>query len=215
MTTRRGRRIALITGICVLVTGLAAIVWYRAEIRASYALWVNFERLPDNARGYAEYRHRATGMPFVRLPGGKVFVPTYDPPRVEIGPFLIAKQKVSAADWKRILGQDPRSSSPRPDWELVSLETCEEFCIKAGLSLPTDAQMEHAWDSSSIPDSASNLKPLVQVHDSGASMPPASRVRPVWSFVHAGFHPSSISSVRRKAAIRRIVLGSTTRHAAS
>ena len=96
-TRRRGKRIALITDVCVLVIGLAAIVWYRAEIRASYTLWVNFERLPDNERGYAEYRHRATGMLFVRLPGGKVFVPSYDPPRVEIGPFLIAKQNVSEA----------------------------------------------------------------------------------------------------------------------
>ena len=66
-TRRRGRRIAVTTGLCVLLIGLAVIVWYREEIRASYALWVNFERLPDNERGYAEYRHRATGMLFVPL----------------------------------------------------------------------------------------------------------------------------------------------------
>ena len=103
-TRRRGKRIALTTGLCVVVIGLAVMVWYREEIRTSYSLWKTFERLPDNERGYAEYRHRATGMVFVKLPGGKVFVPTYDPPRVEIGPFLIAKQKVSAADWQRIFG---------------------------------------------------------------------------------------------------------------
>ena len=106
-TKRTGRRIALATGLCVLVIGLAVIVSYREEIRTSYVLWKNFERVPDYERGYTDYRHRATGMLFLRLPGGKVFVPTYDPPKVEIGPFLIAKRKVSKADWENVLGQSP------------------------------------------------------------------------------------------------------------
>ena len=143
---RRGRRIAITTGLCVLLIGLAIVLWYREEIRASYVLWKNFERLPDNERGYAEYRHRTTGMLFVSLPGGKVFVPTYDPPRVEIGAFLIAKQKVSEADWEHQLGQSPVwvNQDLRGSQELVTLESCQEFCAKVALSLPTNAQLEHA-----------------------------------------------------------------------
>ena len=56
-TGARGRRTALTTGLCVLVVGLAIVVWYREEIRTSYLLGKNFEPLPNNKRGYAEYRH--------------------------------------------------------------------------------------------------------------------------------------------------------------
>jgi len=160
---------------------------YREEIRASYVLWVNFERLPDNERRFPEYRHRATGMVFVRLPGGKVFVPSYDPPRVEIGPFLVAKQKVSKADWETALGQYPVwvDQDLRGSRELVTLENCQEFCTKVGLSLPTDAQLEHGWDRLAIPEDASNLKPVQEILFGGGV--PGRTV--VQRNVHAGFHP--------------------------
>ena len=63
--------------------------------------------------------------------------------------------------------------------KLVTLESCQEFCTKVGLSLPTDAQLEHGWDRLAIPEDASNLKPVEEVWFAGG----------VQRNVHAGFHP--------------------------
>lgn len=182
---------ALVLGLCVLVVGLAIVSSYREEIRASYTLWKNFERLGNGETGYPEYRHRTTGMVFVKLPGGKVFVPTYDPPRVEIPPFLIAVRTVQPADWERVLG----SSAPRADVlpppgsslpiALVRLESCQDFCAEAELSLPIDGQLEHARDRlASIFENASDLRPVREIVRASGSGPVV-----VERSVQAGFRP--------------------------
>ena len=65
----------------------------------------------------------------------------------------------------------------------TTLESCQEFCAKVALSLPTDAQLEHAWDRLAIPEEASNLKPVWEV-----SFVVAGRSE-VQRNVFAGFHP--------------------------
>ncbi len=137
-TRRRGKRIAITTGLCVLLIGLAVIVWYREQIQVSCVLWVNFERLPNNNRGCAEYRHRATGMLFVRSPGMSTYVGPYEPPKVEISPFLIAKRKVTRSDWQKVLG------SFLPEERITSLENRKAFCAKVGLEIPTRRQLNCA-----------------------------------------------------------------------
>ena len=137
-------------------------------------------------------------MLFVRLPGGKVFVPTCDPPKVEIGPFLIAKQGNQAA-WKNILRRIPASAleglpySERLGVDPISVQTCQKFCTTVSLSLPTDAQLEHACDRLAIPD-------LKRYIDSSRASSPA-----LQKFVVAGFHP--VFNLVGPERARRAVIG--------
>ncbi len=66
---KRTRVVLLVTGILAVVL-VAAVVRYRDELVAWYAFWRDFEGLGKNEQGYPEYRHRQTGIVFVRLPGG-------------------------------------------------------------------------------------------------------------------------------------------------
>ena len=69
-TTKRGKRIAL--GAAAILLGLAVLIGvaYRNELQSWYEFHRDFESLPANAQGYPEYRHRQTGIVFVRVPGG-------------------------------------------------------------------------------------------------------------------------------------------------
>jgi formylglycine-generating enzyme required for sulfatase activity len=61
-----GKKIAILAG-CVAVGVIAGVAWYSgAHIR----FWWEFEPLGKNEQGYREYRHRQTGIVFVKLPGG-------------------------------------------------------------------------------------------------------------------------------------------------
>ena len=66
MRKRSGRRTALLVSLAALGL-LVALAWTNwAEIR----FFLEFESLDDNAQSYREYRHRETGIVFVRVPGG-------------------------------------------------------------------------------------------------------------------------------------------------
>jgi formylglycine-generating enzyme required for sulfatase activity len=155
----KGKRFAIAAGALALaVLGLAT--W---RTWPHLRFWWLFEPLGPNAQGYTEYRHRQTGIIFVSLPGGKFWMgaqkddpkaTNYDPEalphegpvhEVTLSPFLIAKFEVTQDECKRVMGRNP-SDSKGPDLpvERVSWDDCQEFCRKAGLKLPTEAQWEYA-----------------------------------------------------------------------
>ena len=165
---RRKRKI--VTGACglaVLVVALLAGLYWQDIL--SWAEFVRmFERIGRNEQGLTEYRHRQTGMVFVRVPDGTFWMGTSsedaesfieefgerwrsnlatEQPRHEVtlSPFLIAKYEVKQAEWTRVMGSDP-SELPGENLpvERVSWNDCQEFCQKTGLVLPTGAQWEYS-----------------------------------------------------------------------
>jgi len=157
-----GRKIALFSmGGAVLVMSMLAFT-YRQEIIFRYELWRNFESIGRNPQGYPEYRHRQTGMIFVKLPVGSFWMGAqsvdpqgrnHDPHAHHEGPvhgihlksFLVAKYEVTNAQWNGVFKKN-RSLYKGDDLpvEGVSLNECMEFCKKLELRLPTDAQWEYA-----------------------------------------------------------------------
>jgi len=159
MPTRRGKTIALMVG-AVAVAVLAVAVWLSwPQLR----FWWRFESIGMNAEGFPEYRHRQTGIIFVRVPGGTFWMgaqaedpkgPNYDPDarknegpvhEVTLSPFLMAKYEVRQTEWDRVMGSNP-SEFKGADLpvENVSWDECHEFCRKTGLKLPTEAHWEYA-----------------------------------------------------------------------
>ncbi len=157
---RKGKRIAIAAGVIALaILGMA--VWRSWPY---FRLWRLFEPLGPNAQGYPEYRQRKTGIVFVRLPGGKFLMgaqkddpakPNYDAAagdhegpvhEVKLSPFLIAKFEVSQAEWERVMDANPSRWFRGADLpvNMVSWKDSREFCAKAELELPTEAQWEYA-----------------------------------------------------------------------
>ncbi len=64
--TNKGRKVALVAGLALVVLSVAMAWTYWTDIR----FFLKFERLGRNEQGYPEYRHRQTGIVFVKLPGG-------------------------------------------------------------------------------------------------------------------------------------------------
>ena len=63
---RRGKKIALLAGVVVVV--LIGVGGWLGQDHIRF-LWL-FESIGLNEQGYAEYRHRQTGIVMVRVPGG-------------------------------------------------------------------------------------------------------------------------------------------------
>ena len=71
-TGKGGRRVAVCSGVAVVVLLASLACDNHERIRRWYVLWTAFERLEENPQGYREYKHRQTGIVFISLPGGKV-----------------------------------------------------------------------------------------------------------------------------------------------
>jgi formylglycine-generating enzyme required for sulfatase activity len=121
--------------------------------------WWLFEPLGANPQGFAEYRHRATGVVFVRVPGGTFLMgaqgddpdgPNHAPEarsdsgpvhEVTLSPFLIAKRKLTRGEWRALMRHELLTSAPghRPpkgplpdDSSVASLSwsAVGEFCAR-------------------------------------------------------------------------------------
>jgi formylglycine-generating enzyme required for sulfatase activity len=156
----KGTRIVLATGV-VAVVFLGLAVWLGWPY---FVFWHRFAPLGMNAQGFPEYRHRQTGIVFVRLPGGKFWMGAqgydpngrnYDPKaqenegpvhEVALSPFLIGKYEVTRDEWKQAGGTSPiiimitGSNVPMG----LSWNDVQEFKVRTGLFLPSEAQWEYA-----------------------------------------------------------------------
>ena len=125
-----------------------------------------FTFVETNAEGYPEYTHDASGIRFVRLPGGSFDMgsPASEPERsthegpvhtVSLSPFLIAKYEVTQAEYAAVMtgntaGLNATPSSATGDnlpVEQVSwddLKNADGFLARTGLSLPSEAEWEYA-----------------------------------------------------------------------
>jgi formylglycine-generating enzyme required for sulfatase activity len=136
--------------LCVATALVVTAAWN--DIR----FYIRFQPLGRNDQGYYEYKHRRTGIVMVMLPGGIFDMgcaesTTTDflglPPvrEVELSPFLIAKYETTQREWSTVMDRDP-SYLKGPDLPVNSViwNECKEFCDRAGLALPSEAQWEFA-----------------------------------------------------------------------
>ena len=94
----RANRLTLLAATAV-VGVFAVVTWqYRREMRAWYLLRQDFESLGTNEQGYREYRHRQTGIVFVRVPGGTFWMGTSKDEAERVSE-AIAKKPGPRVDW--------------------------------------------------------------------------------------------------------------------
>ncbi len=140
---RTSRRISISTGLLAATVLVLTVFLGWPQL----VFWYRFAPLGLNAQGFPEYRHRQTGIVFVRLPGGKFWMgaqrtdpsgPNYDPKaeddegpvhEVTLSSFLIAKCEVTQDQWMKVMGSNPsrfRGDEDRPV-ETISWFEIQEF----------------------------------------------------------------------------------------
>jgi formylglycine-generating enzyme required for sulfatase activity len=116
-----------------------------------------------------EMTHSATGIQLIYVPAGEFVMgsdldTTESPPRrVKITrPFWLGKFPVTQREYEKVMGENPsRRKGPDLPVEQVSYVDVAQFCIKAGLRLPTEAEWEFAARGSSVPTEPSDVSRVV------------------------------------------------------
>ncbi len=150
-------RIQLITvifAIAALVTVITIYLIYDSKLDA-FQLRKDFSKAGINAQGLMEYKHKKTGILFVKVPSGsflmgspesELYRHSNEGPQkmIHLKSFLVAKYEVSQKIWKNVMGSNP-SFNKRDHFpvEGVSWNDSKNFCRKSNLSLPTEKQWEY------------------------------------------------------------------------
>lgn len=102
-----------------------------------------------------EYRHEPTSTECVLIPGGTYMMGSLPEEKgrysnekqhqVTLAPFLMAKYLCTQSVWEKMMKSNrSHFRGAYMPVESVSWYECQEFCIKAGVQLPTEAQWELA-----------------------------------------------------------------------
>ena len=151
----RGRAIVPVACVGLSLLLVVMVVANHRSLSRELELWRRFESLGRNRFGLREYRHRATGIVFIYLPGGDTWLGSPQSEseradgeelrRVRLSPFLLAKYETTRAEWGVVMGE---SASVEEHRDLpvtdVNWNDCAAFCSAAGFALPSDAQWEYA-----------------------------------------------------------------------
>lgn len=114
-----------------------------------------------NRNGYLEYCHLPTDMIFILIPSGSFQMGSlprtrYGNPdetplhQVWLDAYLISKYELTQKIWQQVMGETPwkdkkyAQDDPQAPATYITWEDCQRFCLKTGLSLPSEAQWERA-----------------------------------------------------------------------
>lgn len=101
----RGARLACALGVAIVGLGAVAGLYLRDD----FLFMVRFQALGKNPQGFREYRHRRTGIVFVRLPGGAAFLGTSDDERA-----VLVSQVLAQTGGTNLRGANSQFSEEKP-----------------------------------------------------------------------------------------------------